>query len=158
MTACTAPGMQYGSRLGSPLREAAVQLLCLLLVLAVALVSLGPLVDHHFTERHPGHQHFYLGSADLSHPHNYANSHVHRDSWMYGAVGSQEGGGGANGVVFLMPNDGAGHGTADITVPMTMRPVRFGSDEGNRPPSAPLEVDTGFSGLSTSPSVPPPRA
>ena len=150
--------MQDGSAFGYSLREAATQLLCLLLVLAILLLSLGPMLDHHFAERHPGHQHFYLGSADQSHPHGYQESHVHDSSWVYGSDGSWEGNSGPGGIVYLMPNDGAGHSAADITIPMAVQSARFGGGEGNRPPTGRDESATALSGASISPSVPPPRA
>ena len=149
--------MQDIWHLASEFREAAVHLLCLLLVLAIALVSLGPLVDHHFAERHPGHQHYYMGSADLSHSHDYENSHLHQ-SWVYRSSESSKGAGGAGGVVFLTPNDGAGHGAADIAVPVTMQSVRFGSADGSRPPTVHADAENSLGAASVSPSVPPPRA
>lgn len=150
--------MQDGSAIAGSLGEAAVQLLCLLLVLAIALLSLGPMLDHHFAERHPGHRHFYLGSADSSHPHGYQESHVHDSSWAYGSDGSWAGMSEVDGIVFLMPNDGAGHNAADITIPMAVQSLRFGGGEGNRPSIGRDEAFTALSGASISPSVPPPRA
>ena len=143
---------------GSLIRETAVQLLCLLLVVAIGLLSLGPLVDHHFAERHPGHQHFYLGSADPAHSHGYEDSHGHRSSWVYGAAVPSDAGREPYGIVFLMPNDGAGHGAADIAVPVALQSVRFGSAAGNLPPGGADDVETALSGASVTPSAPPPRA
>ena len=132
--------------------------MCLLLALAIALVSLGPLIDHHFAERHPGHQHFYQGSADLSHPHSYENSHPHRYSWVYSTLGSAEEGLEANGIIFLMPSDGIGLAAADIAVPMTIQAVRFGGTEGNGPPGPHAEAEMALSGAPVAPPAPPPRA
>ncbi len=61
------------SRVDSPtltrvLRQAAMQSLALLMVMGLALTSLAPMLDHHFAERHAGHQHLYLGQASPTTP------------------------------------------------------------------------------------------
>jgi hypothetical protein len=46
-----------------------------LLLVALALPSLGPLIDHHFAERYHGHVH--LTPLVLRHTHSYAQFHLH---------------------------------------------------------------------------------
>jgi hypothetical protein len=45
-----------------------------ILVMAIAVSSIGPLVDHHFAERNPTHHHV---SITLEHTHGYGASHAH---------------------------------------------------------------------------------
>jgi hypothetical protein len=46
----------------------------LVLVMALALPSIGPLIDHHFAERNPTHHHV---SVAQDHAHAYGSSHAH---------------------------------------------------------------------------------
>ncbi len=46
----------------------------LLMLAAISLPSIGPLVDHHFAERLPGHDHVHDGPA---HVHKYQLTHDH---------------------------------------------------------------------------------
>jgi len=43
-----------------------------ILVMALALPSIGPMLDHHFAERNPTHRHV---SVALDHAHGYGSSH-----------------------------------------------------------------------------------
>ena len=124
------------------------------MVAALALSSLGPMLDHHFAERYPGHQHLYLGTALPDHSHNYQNAHAHYGSWMYGpaATGSP-----SDGVVFLMANDGMGHVAADISAPLLVRPLRLGGDGGGSI-LQPFAGDDALTGVVVPPSKRPPRA
>ena len=45
-----------------------------ILVMALALPSIGPMLDHHFAERNPTHRHV---SVALDHAHGYGSSHLH---------------------------------------------------------------------------------
>ena len=45
-----------------------------ILVMALALPSIGPMLDHHFAERNPTHRHV---SVALDHAHGYGSSHSH---------------------------------------------------------------------------------
>jgi uncharacterized protein (DUF952 family) len=45
-----------------------------ILVIALALPSIGSLIDHHFAERNPTHLHV---SVSLNHTHGYGSSHAH---------------------------------------------------------------------------------
>lgn len=51
--------------------------LALLVLLALSLASLGPVLDHHFAERQPGHTHLYLGAHVPDHLHPYQQAHTH---------------------------------------------------------------------------------
>lgn len=46
-----------------------------MVVIGLALPSVGPLLDHHFAERQPTHQHATL--VPSVHIHNYEQTHVH---------------------------------------------------------------------------------
>jgi hypothetical protein len=136
-------------------REAVLQSLALLAVVALALTSLGPMLDHHFAERHPGHQHLYLGSASPDHSHAYEHSHANHGAWMYAPSASD--GKRSDGVVFVMPGDGAGNGAADIATPMVVQPPRFGGDDESVL-RTPATDDSTMTGVVVPPSKLPPRA
>ncbi len=57
------------------------KLLAWLLYVAIMFPTIGPVVDHHFAERQPGHLHH---GAVVLHAHNYGQSHGHT------AEGSQD--------------------------------------------------------------------
>ena len=132
------------------LRQLALQSLAVLVAATLALSSLGPLLDHHFAERHPGHSHLFFGTAGMVHSHDFQRSHDHHGSWMYGPV---LGKGGIDRVAFLMPNDGIGYGSVDLTVPVVVPALFLRGDD-----------DVGILGTPTDPyamlsgqTVPPPE-
>ena len=51
-----------------------VPLLSVLAIAALLLPLVGPLLDHHFTERQPGHSHVYLGPIQTGHVHPYEDT------------------------------------------------------------------------------------
>jgi hypothetical protein len=106
----------------------AAQSLVIMVVLALALSSLGPMIDHHFAERHPGHLHLFFSPADVTHSHNFDRSHDHYASWMYGSILGQTARAKADGISFFLPNDGIGYGTVDLTIPFVVRPISFSGD------------------------------
>lgn len=154
MTASSRIDRPDGSAPMCALRRMAMQSAALLMVMGLALSSLGPMLDHHFAERHPGHRHLYLGAALPGHSHGYERSHVHYGAWMYGpaAAGSPSGG-----IVFVMPNDGAGHGAADIAAPLVTHTLRLGGEGGGHILNSAPSDDT-LTGISVAPSRRPPRA
>ncbi len=82
-------------------------------LIAVALLGLllpgvGPLVDHHFVERHYHHGHLFLGQGgqrQVDHVHNYGLAHRHPAA-LPGGVAYP----GGEDVVFLSSADAAGAG------------------------------------------------
>ncbi len=129
MTSCVQPrNPGGGSSLPAP-QQLVTQSLALVLVVALALTSLGPMIDHHFVERHPGHAHLFFSPADFSHSHDFQRSHDHHGSWMYGPVPGQSKGAEAAGVAYFMPNDGIGYGAVDLTIPFVERPHLLFEDD-----------------------------
>ena len=49
----------------------------LALLTALLLPLLGPLADHHFAERQPGHLHIYLAGVPIQHLHDHESFHPH---------------------------------------------------------------------------------
>ena len=49
----------------------------LALLAALLIPLLGPLVDHHFAERQPGHLHLYLTGVPVQHLHDHEAYHSH---------------------------------------------------------------------------------
>ena len=155
MLATLRPRCQDSAASRCVLRNLAVQTFSLLLVAALALSSLGPMLDHHFAERHTGHQHLYLGSALPDHSHSYERSHAHHGEWMYGpaAVGSP-----SDGIVYVMPNDGSGHAAADIVMRLLVQRLRLGADDGGLFLKTSPSNDDSLTGIIVAPSKRPPRA
>ncbi|NQW16888.1 MAG: hypothetical protein HQ478_05315 [Chloroflexi bacterium] len=52
-------------------------------VLALLLPVIGPMIDHHYAERLPGHGHVYFGSVELTHEHDLSASHSHAASTVF---------------------------------------------------------------------------
>ena len=124
------------------------------MVAALAISTLGPMLDHHFAERHPGHLHLYLGAATPAHSHSYQAGHSHHGSWMYGPA---EQGSASDGIAYVMPNDGAGHVAADIAAPLLLRPLRLVGDGGGSV-LQPFSGGGVLTGVDVPPSKRPPQA
>ena len=131
----------------------AAQSLALLLVIALLASALGPMLDHHFAERHPGHGHLYLGAVSPGHSHPFQHSHIHYDA-MYAPSPAKTAGGD---VVFFAPNDGMGHAPADLTAPAVMPTLRF---DGGEAPLLRNGADGGavLRGITVPPPRRPPKA
>ena len=58
--------------------------LAVLVTGALLLPAVGPLLDHHYAERVPGHLHFYFAgvSADHTHPYEVAHRHGHEGAYI----------------------------------------------------------------------------
>lgn len=155
MTAALASACCESTAANGELRQIAVPVLSLLMVAALTLSSLGPMLDHHFAERHPGHNHLYLGTALPDHSHSYQSSHSHYGAWMYvpADAGSPTGG-----IAIVMPNDGWGHVAADIAAPLVFHPLRLGGDDGGPLLKTSPDGDVALTGIIIAPSKRPPRA
>ena len=53
------------------------QLFIVAAVSALFMPFFGPMLDHHFAERQPSHEHVFLGSASAEHVHFYEAAHTH---------------------------------------------------------------------------------
>ena len=134
-------------------RQLAQQWLALLVVFSLGLSSLGPMLDHHFAERHPGHGHFYFGAAAADHSHSYDLSHPHDTlSALLGEVAVPDDPG-VDGVVIFSPNAGIGAAAADLTLPLTP-PSFAGFGDGAGPLTA---GDTRGAALTSRIIAPPTR-
>lgn len=141
----------------------AYQLLALLAVLGLLLPFLGPVVDHHFAERHPAHQHIYLGAAVPEHQHRYQAAHRHHHHQTAPRPDASRpnsyhsGGPTTPAVAFLAPADGSVPGIADIAPAAAGPPLLFGGGDDARPgfgyaPNAVLQ------GVGPPPPLRPPAA
>ncbi|MCI0438657.1 MAG: hypothetical protein L0177_05945 [Chloroflexi bacterium] len=66
------------------MRQLAFRFSALLLLAALALPSVGPLVDHHFAERQPGHRH--VAGVVQPHTHSYEDEYHHHNTGGNGDV------------------------------------------------------------------------
>jgi hypothetical protein len=75
-----------------------ITLLAMLVVVSLMSPVYGPLLDHHFAERLPGHGHVYPGGVSVYHAHPDETPHHHHP------VTGQPEGGTENGIIFLPPH------------------------------------------------------
>ena len=138
------------------LGQLAVPLASLLVVFSLSLSWFGPMLDHHFAERHPGHRHIYLGAAAGAHSHSYEGVHSHDSRELLRAMTGDAPTGDSSGVVVLSPSDGIGHGAAQLIVPATVDTLRSGADENGGLLTPRLPGDSRPTGASVSPPTRPP--
>ena len=77
---------------------------------------------------------------------------------MYGPLAPAPDGSPSDGIVYLAPNDGAGHGAADIATPITFQPVRLGGEDAGPILRTHTDSDGALTGVIIAPSKRPPRA
>ena len=135
-----------------------VSAMALLVVFSLFLSWMGPMMDHHFAERHPGHQHIYLGAPDPGHRHDFRPSHSHDVFAALLPAAEQPRVDIAEGIVYVTPASGSGHGIADITVPASAQSIKFGLGDGSGLPGTYPHRDAIPTGASIAPSTRPPRA
>lgn len=127
-------------------------LLAVAAVWALFMPSIGPLVDHHFTERHPHHAHVYPEGTPLAHEHPFERPHVHEASADHAhAPGDSE-----LGIVFLPPGDGGAPGLGGTSLdvaPPVPAPVRHSASL----PTAVSEAPRLPHAFATPLEPPPPR-
>ena len=136
----------------------AVSTLSLLVVLSLALSWMGPMLDHHFAERHPGHQHIYLGAANTEHSHDFRPFHSHNPLAALLSATELPPQNAADGIVFVAPGGGSAHGIADITVPVSAQSISFGVGDDAALPGYRLLREAAPPGASVAPPTLPPRA
>lgn len=85
--------------------------------------AFGPVMDHHFAERHHNHSHIYLGLPDVDHLHPYQDSHSHR--MINQPIDSNH-----IDTVFLTPLDGLGQDSPASLTPAA-QPINSHSDQGD---------------------------
>ncbi len=137
----------------------ALSALTLLAVAALLLPSLGPLLDHHFAERHPAHGHLYLGSPSPEHTHPFRHSHTHHDAHyaahynaMY-APAPNDYAPSPGDIVFFAPtsNGGLSHASPNIAAPPSTPAPRFNDA------APPLYADAAPAAVLRGLTVAPPR-
>ena len=130
------------------LSKIACQAIAVAAMVALFLSGIGPLVDHHFAERLPGHAHIYLGSQATDHHHTYqaAHSHSHDDLGTAGAD-----------IVFLTSNDGFGTGYVEVAAPAVLGAAAFSSSDDDSFLFGSPSSETVPDGITVGPLRRPPR-
>ena len=100
--------LMLGDAHNSFLEFAGHHLLTVAALAALFLPLLGPLMDHHFAERQPGHAHIYLDGAAHEHLHSYETYDHHLTSMAGGKDEAEQ----AGTVVILTDTHGLGSGPA----------------------------------------------
>ena len=116
------------------------------------------MLDHHFAERHPGHQHIYLGVANAEHNHDYRPFHSHSGLGALPLAEGQPPLNTADGIVFVTPVGGSSHGIADITAPVNAQSISFGLGDGPGLPGNHLRREAAHLGASIAPPTLPLKA
>ena len=137
--------------------QAALQLICLALVVALALLTLGPMFDHHFAERHPGHHHLYLGPAPDEHDHGFAQYHTHRALWLTTSAALEADGPEEAGAVYFSPSDGTAARAVHLTLPLFAPSLILYGDDARILPTT-SATSAVLSGTTIAPPKRPPRA
>lgn len=110
----------FNIRIRSLLRPKILLSLTALTLLAALLTPLlGPLVDHHFAERQPGHVHIYLGGIPIQHLHDHEAFHTHDAPTADPAVSEAGAHVLENGVIF-MPQEGEGLSVTTVGVTLAL--------------------------------------
>lgn len=122
---------------------------------------LGPVLDHHFAERHHNHSHVYLGNEAYAHDHTYQLDHTHRYIVETGSTESRGGyrdGSRPAATVYLTSDDGVGGGLIAAAVPYLNQSLRFPVQGDNQFWFA-WAADVAIPlGVLLSPPVPPPQS
>ena len=116
------------------------------------------MMDHHFAERHPGHQHIYLGAVNPEHSHDYRPFHSHNGLGTLLLAAGQPPLNTADGIVFVTPAHGSAHGVADITAPVSAQSIRFGVEGSSGLLGHYLAREAIPPGASIAPPILPPKA
>ena len=136
----------------------AVSTLSLLVVVSLALSWMGPMLDHHFAERHPGHQHIYLSGANPEHSHDFQPFHSHSGPGSLLLAAEDTPANTPDGILFVVPASGSAHSVADITMPASGQSIGFGVAGGTGLLGHHLRRETAPPGASIAPPTLPPRA
>lgn len=78
--------------------------------------ALGPVLDHHFPERHHNHSHIYFGPPDADHIHPYQDHHAHSLIHWANSPDAPSAPNLPKDTVYLAPLDGMGQ---DSLAPLT---------------------------------------
>lgn len=132
--------------------------LALIVVFSLALSWMGPMLDHHFTERHPGHLHIYLATVSPDHSHDYKAFHSHSTFLLLQRTAEWPTTGPANGIVFVAPASGLANGVADVTVPAHSQSLRTDFGDSTEVLGRHLHVEPILPGATIVPPTLPPRA
>jgi hypothetical protein len=133
------------------LSRTAFQVTVVTAIVALLLSAIGPLADHHFAERHPGHAHVYLGPEAPDHAHPYQAGHFHSQ-----AHGDDQPGSG--GIVFLTAQDGLGQGYVDLAAPVVLQSAVIPGPDDNLLLFGAASGDMALHGTVVGPLKHPPRA
>ena len=132
------------------LKECATQSLALVAAGVLLIAALGPMVDHHFPERHPAHGHLYLGAVAQDHSHPFEHTHIHYDALYAPDPGDGN-------VVFFTHNEGSGLGHGDsATATIIESPVFY--HEGDSLSQKAGDIAAVLRGVSVAPLLQPPKA
>ena len=101
-------------------------------VTVALLPGIGPMLDHHYAGRQPGHSHLHVGALFPDHPHGYEVHHDHQHSEAAASGGEK----GRGGLVVLASYSGAVVGHAHIYNSASQTELSF-PDPGETPYSFP---------------------
>lgn len=100
-------------------RKVVLTVTALALLTALLVPLLGPLVDHHFAERQPGHMHLYLTGVPIKHLHHHEAFHSH-DTPVADPSGMEAAGPVLENSVIFMPQEGEGLSVSSVGVTLAL--------------------------------------
>jgi hypothetical protein len=121
---------------------------------ALVLASLGPVLDHHFAERQPGHEHLYLGKKVPTHPHPYQQVHAHPQTTESQPENAPTA---PDDTIYLTNFSGIGQDYFTLSCPLLHASLVL-QEGGDGPPRQNTEVRHGLSETTVSPLERPPLA
>ena len=128
------------------------------LALLVALLTplLGPLVDHHFAERQPGHLHIYLGGVPVQHLHDHQAYHTHHDPTV-DSIGTEAAAPVLENGVIFMPQEGEGLSVSTVGMTLALLSTIIAIALPSLLTLQSLQSPRAMCGILLSPDPPPPR-
>jgi len=92
--------------------------------------AFGPVIDHHFAERHHNHSHIYIGLPNIDHIHPYQDNHPHQLAYLSDDSDPRSRSNQPADTVFLAPLDGL---EQDAQAPLTpaAQPMNSSPDQGD---------------------------
>lgn len=99
---------------------------------ALLLATLGPVLDHHFAERQPDHQHVYLGNTNPAHQHPYQAAHIHRHEPAGGGPQPESSSALPEDTLYLTDSQGIGQAVDTLATPWRYTYL-FLPDTGDNP-------------------------
>lgn len=133
-----------------------IPITALALLAALLVPLLGPLADHHFAERQPGHVHIYVSGVPVQHLHDHEALHSHTNPAMVLAPFEAQSPTVESSVIFL-PQEGEGLSVSTVGVTLALLTTIIALTLPTIFTILSPRSQLALRGISLSPEPPPPR-